>query len=162
MLELRKNQTGNHTATQRLARAGSSQAQRMKRGSGVMKRRVRAGWQELELTEKAEMKLRGAWGAAFSPPPACQAQPVPPTGQTQPGASWQRSLGDEVFRGQALRGRGWIYGPEHLQVSDRSILGFRQRQAEHSSHTLTYTQKSTLIPHQCPHNIWGDHRAGHL
>lgn len=61
-----------------------------------MKPRVRASWQQQGLpgrswnysktamAKDAQMKPRGVGESAFSPPPACQAQPAPPTGQTQP------------------------------------------------------------------------------
>lgn len=74
------------------------------------------------------MKPREELGSLPSPLPLpARPQPVPPTSQTQLETRWQRSLGGVVFRGQALRGREWIYEPGHLLANNRPMLASGHR-----------------------------------
>lgn len=125
ILELLKSQTGSHKATQRWAIAGRPHAEGIKGGSGAVKPRVRAIWQEPGTAGTAQKKLRILRNTAIAKDaktttqrvrqgacPLCswpQTQTVSPTGQTQPLASWQRVLGDVVSRGQDFKGREWIW-----------------------------------------------------
>lgn len=57
MLAELKKQTVNHSATQRLATAGSPEAEGMEGGGGVTEPRVRADWRELATVGTTQQEL---------------------------------------------------------------------------------------------------------